>query len=132
MECHGIRLLACTQRHDHCTSAAVDPATQLQHDFAMSKTAILPQVRVEVDFRAQAEAVLRPGESPSEPVEASVRRVVEHQQAQSEFDARGQAAWEHYQATGVSHSTDEVLARMRAMTAARRAELECKSVERQT
>ena len=97
----------------------------------MSKTAILPQVRVEADFRAQAEAVLRPGESLSELVEASVRRVVEHRQVQSEFHARGQAAWEHYQATGVSYSTGEVLAKMRAMTAARRAELERKAVERQ-
>jgi len=97
----------------------------------MSKTAILAQFRVEADFRAQAEAVLRPGESLSELVEASVRRVVEHRQVQSEFHARGQAAWEHYQATGVSYSAGEVLAKMRAMTAARRAELECKAAERQ-
>jgi Arc/MetJ-type ribon-helix-helix transcriptional regulator len=103
----------------------------LQHNVVMSKTAILPQVRVEADFRAQAEAVLRPGESLSELVEASVRRVVEHRQVQSEFHARGQAAWEHYKATGVSYSTDEVLVKMRAMTAARRAELERKAVERQ-
>jgi Arc/MetJ-type ribon-helix-helix transcriptional regulator len=97
----------------------------------MRKTAILPQVRVEADFRARAEAVLRPGESLSELVEASVRRVVEHRQVQSEFHTRGQAAWAHYQATGVSYSTEEVLAKMRAMTAARRAELARKATERQ-
>ena len=117
--------------HRRRTDAAIDPATHLQHNAAMSKTAILPQVRIEADFRAQVEAVLRPGESLSELVEASVRRVVEHRQVQSEFHARGQAAWEHYQATGVSYSAGEVLARMRAMTAARRAELECKAAERQ-
>jgi len=41
------------------------------------KTAVIPQVRVEPELRADLDAVLLPGETLTEFVEASVRRAVE-------------------------------------------------------
>lgn len=53
------------------------------------KTATIPPVRVEPEFRAEVESVLAEGESLSEFVEASVRASVERRRAQAEFIARG-------------------------------------------
>jgi hypothetical protein len=53
------------------------------------KTATIPSIRVEPDFRAEVEAVLTDGETLSEFVEASVRASVERRRIQSEFVARG-------------------------------------------
>lgn len=53
------------------------------------KTATIPSVRVEADFRAEVEAALREGETLSEFVEASVRAGVERRRLQEEFIARG-------------------------------------------
>ena len=88
------------------------------------KSAVIPQVRVEPELRAELEAALHQGESLSEFVEASVRSAVEFRRVQANFHARGQAAWEEFQRTGVSYSVDEVLDMLRQKTAARRAELE--------
>lgn len=87
------------------------------------RTALLPQVRVEPQLRADLEAVLREGETLSEFVEASVRRAVEFRRVQADFYARGEAASQEYQRTGESYSVDEVLAELRTMTAARRQQL---------
>lgn len=87
------------------------------------KSAVLPQVRVEPELRAELEAALRPGETLSEFVEASVRGALEYRRVQDEFHARGDAAWRAYQRTGISHSADEVMAELRTMTAARRRQL---------
>jgi hypothetical protein len=56
---------------------------------AVMKTATIPPVRVEPEFRAEVESVLAEGESLSEFVEASVRASVERRRAQAEFIARG-------------------------------------------
>lgn len=63
------------------------------------KSAVIPQVRVEPELRAELEAVLRPGETLSQFVEASVRSAVEIRRVQTRFHERGQAALEHCQRT---------------------------------
>ncbi|MDE1947245.1 MAG: hypothetical protein KGI35_01380 [Burkholderiales bacterium] len=94
------------------------------------KTAALPSIRIEPQLRADLEAVLTEGESLSSFVEAAVRKSVEYRRIQSDFHARGQAAWEAYQRTGVSYPVDEVLDKLRRKTAARRFELEARSKAR--
>jgi hypothetical protein len=59
------------------------------HYNKLMKTATIPAVRVEPEFRAEMEAVLAEGESMSEFVEASVRAGVERRRVQAEFVARG-------------------------------------------
>jgi predicted transcriptional regulator len=87
------------------------------------KSAVIPQVRVEPELRAELEAALLEGETLSGFVEASVRNAVAFRRAQTQFHARGQTAWEHYQATGESVSTDEVLAKLQAKLDAKRKQL---------
>ena len=53
------------------------------------KTATIPSVRVEPEFRAEVESVLADGETLSEFVEASVRASVGRRRVQAEFIARG-------------------------------------------
>jgi hypothetical protein len=67
---------------------------------AEMKTATIPSVRVEADFRAEIEAVLAEGESLSEFVEASVRAGVERRRAQAEFIARGLRSRDEARRTG--------------------------------
>ena len=87
------------------------------------KSAVIPQVRVEPELRAELEAVLQEGETLSEFVEASVRSAVEFRRVQTRFHARGQAGWEHYQDTGESLSAAEVLAKLQAKLDAKRKQL---------
>lgn len=87
------------------------------------KSAVLPQVRVEPELRAELESVLHQGETLSEFVETSVRNAVEFRRVQNEFHARGEAAWAEYQRTGVSYSTTEVMDELRARVEARRQQL---------
>jgi predicted transcriptional regulator len=53
------------------------------------KTATIPSVRVEPEFRAEVESVLVEGETLSEFVEAAIRAGVERRRVQAEFIARG-------------------------------------------
>ncbi len=87
------------------------------------KSAVIPQVRVEQELRAELEAVLRQGETLSEFVEAAVRSAVEFRRVQTRFHERGQAAWEHYESTGESVPADKVLAKLQAKLDARRKQL---------
>jgi len=87
------------------------------------KSAVIPQVRVDPELRAELEAVLKQGETLSAFVEASVRSAVEFRRAQMRFHERGQAAWERFQRTGTSVPADEVLARLQAKLDARRRQL---------
>lgn len=87
------------------------------------KSAVIPQVRVEPELRAELEAVLKQGETLSEFVEASVRSAVEFRRVQTRFHERGEAAWQHYQRTGVSVPTHDVLAKLQAKLDARRKRL---------
>ena len=87
------------------------------------KSAVIPQVRVEPELRAELEAVLKGGETLSEFVESSVRSAVAFRRVQTLFHARGQAAWDHYQDTGESLSGAEVLANLQAKLDAKRKQL---------
>jgi hypothetical protein len=78
------------------------------------KSAVIPQICVEPELRAKRESVLRPGKTLSEFVEACVRNAAELQRMQTSFHERGRAAWEHYQSTGESVPTDEILAELQA------------------
>jgi hypothetical protein len=87
------------------------------------KSAVLPQVRVEPELRAELESVLRQGETLSEFVETSVRNAVEYRRVQNDFHARGEAAWADFQRTGASLSTADVVGELRARVDARRQHL---------
>lgn len=87
------------------------------------KTAVIPQVRVEPELRAELEAVLQQGETLSEFVEASVRNAVEFRRVQTRFHERGQAAWEHYLRSGVAVPAEDVLAKLHAKLEAKRKQL---------
>jgi Arc/MetJ-type ribon-helix-helix transcriptional regulator len=87
------------------------------------KSAVIPQVRVEPELRAELEAVLQDGETLSEFVEASVRSAVEFRRVQARFHERGEAAWQDYQRTGLSVPADEVLAKLQEKLDAKRKRL---------
>ncbi len=87
------------------------------------KSAVIPQVRVEPDFRHELEAALQSGETISEFVEAAVRNAVAFRQVQSRFHERGGRAWTGFLATGESRSTDEVLDKLQAKLDAKRRQL---------
>lgn len=83
------------------------------------KTAVIPQVRVEPELRADLDSVLQPGETLTEFVEASVRRAIEFRRVQADFAARCEASLATYERTGVSIPADAVLAKLEAKVAAR-------------
>lgn len=87
------------------------------------KSAVIPQVRVEPELRAELESVLQQGETLSAFVETSVRNAVAFRRIQARFHERGQAAWEHHQSTGASVPAEEVLAKLQAKLDARRKQL---------
>lgn len=89
------------------------------HYIRRMKTAVIPQVRVEPELRADLDSVLLPGETLTEFVEASVRRAVEFRRVQSEFAARCEASLATYERTGVSIPPDLVMGRLQAKVAAR-------------
>jgi Arc/MetJ-type ribon-helix-helix transcriptional regulator len=84
------------------------------------KTATIPSVRVEPEFRAEVESVLAEGESLSEFVEASVRASVERRRVHAEFVARGLRSRDEAKRTGDSVDADDVVAGLqRKLDAAR-------------
>ena len=83
------------------------------------KTAVIPQVRVEPELRAQLEEVLASGEALSDFVEDAVRRAVERRRVEAAFHARGQAAWQEYRRTGRAKPAEEVFDAMQARLDAR-------------
>lgn len=83
------------------------------------KTAVIPQVRVEPELRADLDSVLLPGETLTEFIEASVRRAVEFRRVQTDFAARCDASLAAYERTGVSIPSDAVLSKLEAKVAAR-------------
>ena len=87
------------------------------------KSAVLPQVRVESALRAELESVLKPGETLTDFVEASVRNAIAFRRVQTSFHARAQAASEEYHRTGVSVPVDSVLERLQSKLDARRKQL---------
>lgn len=67
---------------------------------ATVKTSTLPPLRVSPQLRAEAEAVLAPGESLSSFVHEAVARTIEFRRAQQEFVERGLASAERSRASG--------------------------------
>ena len=87
----------------------LDRVAQLRYIPSM-KTATIPSVRVEPEFRAEVESVLAEGESLSEFVEASVRASVERRRVQAEFIARGLRSRDEAKRTGDYVDADDVVA----------------------
>ncbi|MFN7550752.1 MAG: YlcI/YnfO family protein [Pseudomonadota bacterium] len=74
------------------------------------KTATIPSVRVDPEFRAEVESVLGEGETLSQFVEASVRASVERRRIQAEFIARGLRSRDEARRNNDYVTADEVLA----------------------
>ena len=87
------------------------------------KTATIPSVRVEPEFRAEVEAVLTEGETLSEFVEASVRANVERRRVQAEFIARGLRSRDEARRTGDYVDADVVILGLQRKLDAARARL---------
>ena len=101
------------------TTPSLDVVAQLRY-IALMKTATIPSVRVEPEFRAEVESVLAEGESLSEFVEASVRASVERRRVQAEFIARGLRSRDEAKRTGDYVDADDVVAALqRKLDAAR-------------
>lgn len=89
------------------------------HYTARMKTAVIPQVRVEPELRADLDSVLLPGETLTDFVEASVRRAVEFRRVQTDFATRCEASLAEYERTGISVPSDVALSKLEAKVAAR-------------
>jgi predicted transcriptional regulator len=87
------------------------------------KTATIPSVRVEPEFRAEVESVLAEGESLSEFVEASVRASVQRRRVQAEFIARGMRSRDEARRMGDYVDAGEVVAGLQCRLDAARARL---------
>jgi predicted transcriptional regulator len=74
------------------------------------KTATIPSLRVTPGLRADAESVLRDGESLSSLVEDALRQQVERRRNQQAFIARGLVARDEARSSGDYVSKDEMLA----------------------
>jgi len=85
------------------------------------KTATIPSVRVEPEFRAEVESVLGEGESLSQFVEAALRAGVERRRVHSEFIARGLRSRDEARRTGEYVDADVVLAGLQVKLNAARA-----------
>ena len=81
---------------------------QLRYTVPM-KTATIPSVRVEPEFRAEVEAVLTEDETLSEFVEAAVRDSVTRRRVQAEFIACGLRSRDEAHRTGDYVDADVVL-----------------------
>ena len=92
--------------------ASVDDVAQLRYT-ALMKTATIPAVRVEPEFRAEVESVLAEGESLSEFVESSALAAAKLRHAQAEFLARGRASLAQAKRTGEFFSADDALQALR-------------------
>lgn len=96
--------------------------TQTQYNLPM-KSAVIPQIRVEPELRAELESVLRQGETLTEFVEATVRDAIAFRRVQTVFQARAQAASDEYHQTGASVPVESVLERLQSKLDAKRKKL---------
>lgn len=94
----------------------------LHCDEAM-KDAVIPQVRVESQRRASLDAVLRPGETLTDFVEAAVRNAVGYRRVQTDFASRCDASLAQYERTGASVPAAQVIAKLESRLASRRKQL---------
>jgi hypothetical protein len=84
------------------------------------KSAVIPQIRVKPELRAELESVLQPGETLTDFVEATVRNAIAFRRVQTSFHARAQAASEEYHRTGISVPVETVLGKLQAKLDAKR------------
>lgn len=82
------------------------------------KTATIPPIRVEPEFRSEVEAVLAEGETLSEFVENAVRATVTLRKNQAEFVRRGLLAIEATKRAGAGVPADAVIGKLEAKLAA--------------
>lgn len=87
------------------------------------KTAVIPQIRVEPELRADLESVLQQGETLTDFVETTVRNAIAFRRVQTEFRARAQAASDEYHRSGVSVPVDAVLGKLQSRLDAKRKKL---------
>ena len=87
------------------------------------KSAVIPQIRVEPELRAELEAVLKQGETLTDFVEATVRNAIAFRRVQTAFHDRAQAASKEYHRTGVSLPVEVVLERLQSKLDAKRKKL---------
>lgn len=76
------------------------------------RSASLPPIRVEPEFRQQLEEVLAEGETLSSLVEHAVRQELMRRMADAEFHQRGFASLARAKETGDYLDADEVLSRL--------------------
>ena len=88
------------------------------------KTAVIPQVRVTVELRADLDAALGEDETLSEFVEEAVRRAVERRRVETSFLARGEAAWQAHLRDGKAVPAENVLEKLQKKLDARRKQLQ--------
>lgn len=81
------------------------------------KTATLPALRVRPELREAAEKALRPEETLSALMEASLESYIAHRQADDEFIARGLRSAEKARSTGRYVSTGAVMKELTAKLA---------------
>jgi hypothetical protein len=89
----------------------VDRVARLRY-IEIMKTATIPSVRVEPEFRAEVESVLAEGESLSEFVEASVRASVERRRVRAEARRTGDYVDADDFVAGLQHKLDAARARV--------------------
>lgn len=77
------------------------------------KTATIPSVRVEPEFRDEVERVLGEGETLSQFVEAAVRACVLQRKSQAEFVARGMKSLASARRSGEYVEAGEMMQRLR-------------------
>ena len=77
------------------------------------KSATLPSIRVEPEFRSAVESLLHEGESLSQFVENAVRDTLVQRQHQSEFLARGIQSLEAARQSNDYVEADDMLAQLR-------------------
>jgi hypothetical protein len=85
------------------------------------KTATLPSIRVEPEFRDQVESMLAEGETLSAFVESALRESLHRRRAQAEFLKRGMDSLARVKAGEPTISAEEMITELRARTAAARA-----------
>lgn len=93
------------------------------YDIAM-KDAVIPQVRVETELRANLKAVLRPGETLTDFVEVAVRNAVEYRRVQTDFASRCDASLANCERPGMSIPAALVIAKLEAKLSKRRKQLD--------
>lgn len=98
-------------------------AAQLRYSTCM-KTATIPSVRVDPEFRAEVESLLGEGETLSEFVEASVRASVQRRRVQAEFIARGLRSRDEARRTGDYVDADVVIEQLQRKLDAARSRVE--------